>query len=225
MSAQTFNDQLEQAVSDYGSDLRLDDDSIAEARDLIREWNESESLRGGFTNRYAAGVVAIVAQRANPAYTVRAISNFIDGLDSNEISQYKRKAIEALGVEVEPLHPRELVQSVVDDLSFDEPDVVAQTATNIFDTIDDVDETFISGSSPSTLAGTVVWIAGLACDQHVSQGEVAEYANTTSVSIRSNSRKIFQLFLENDVDPLQFVGSEYSETRFHNQIERAEENV
>lgn len=223
MSAQTFDDQLEQSVEKFGNDMRLGDAEIQEAQELVREWNETENLRGGFTDRYAAGVLAVVAQRVNPAYTVRAISNFIDGLDSNDISQYKRKAISALGVEVEPLHPAELVPTVVSELDFSDPDTVTRIANDIFDVVDDVDETFISGSSPSTLAGTVVWIAGLAADQHVSQGEVAEYANTTSVSIRSNSRDVFQLFAEHDVDPLQFVEDEYSETRYHNQIARAEE--
>lgn len=221
----TSKTRLENSVETMGEQLNLSDDVVEEGKEHIRTLHESDSLRGGFEDKYAVGILAAIAQEDNPAYTIHAISDLV-GMDKNIVGRYKMRIMETLGVNAKPVHPKELVGNVVNTLSengdVERGDELYHKCWEVFDILDDVDEGFVSGLSPSTLSGTVVWVSGLAIGEHISQKAVAEAANTTTVSIRNNCRNIFQLLNDNDVDPYIFADEDYYQTRYDNQVERIE---
>lgn len=221
----SFTTSLENAVEKVGEQLNLSDDIVEEGKEHILTLHESKNLRGGFEEKYAVGILATLAQKNNPTYTVQAVSDLV-GMDRTLVGRYKMRLSEQLGINAKPVHPRELVDSVIDTLvengEAERSEELRQKSRDIFDTIDDIDAGFVSGFSPSALSGTVVWISGLAVGEHIRQQAVAEAANTTTVSIRSNSRNIFQLLNENSVDPYTFAEEDHYQTRYRNQVERVE---
>jgi transcription initiation factor TFIIB len=98
-----------------------------------------------------------------------------------EIARAYRYVAEELGLEMEPVNPKQYLPRFCSNLGVSEE--IQTKAAEIIDF--SVDQGLLSGKSPTGSAGAAIYTASLLCDEKQTQADVAEVARVTEVTIRN----------------------------------------
>lgn len=115
-------------------------------------------------------------------------------VDRNEIARTYRCIVAEEDLEMEPIDPKQFVPRFCSELDAGSEiqrqanEVLAKTAQ----------EGLHSGKSPTGIAGAAIYIAGIHCDDRLTQSEIAEVAKVTEVTIRNRYQE--QLAVVDSVD-------------------------
>ncbi len=114
----------------------------------------------------------------------------------NEVSRVKQKEIgrtyryisHELGLEMEPVNPKQYVPRFASEVEVSEE--VIDKAKDIIDRT--AEKGMISGKSPTGYAAAALYAASLLCDEKKTQREIAKVANVTEVTIRNRYQEQIQ---------------------------------
>ena len=102
-------------------------------------------------------------------------------LDRKELGRTYRSVSNELGLEMEPLHPKQYVPRFASQLNLSE-----QTQIKAKEVIDSsAEQGLLSGKSPTGIAAAALYTASLLCDEKRIQREIADTANVTEVTVRN----------------------------------------
>jgi transcription initiation factor TFIIB len=131
--------------------------------------------------------------------------------DVAEVSRREAKNIyhessnlsDAIGMQIEPDDPADFVEKFANELGWDDDEV--RRAEELCEIAKD--EHIHSGRSPSGVAAAVLYARSELDDLGYTQGEIAEVAGTTTVTIRSNYPEIMQH--APDVEPKDLASRDF----------------
>lgn len=114
----------------------------------------------------------------------------------NEVSRVKQKEIgrtyryisQELGLEMEPVNPKQYVPRFASEVEVSEQ--VVDKAKDIIDRT--AEKGMISGKSPTGYAAAALYAASLLCNEKKTQREIADVANVTEVTIRNRYQEQIQ---------------------------------
>ena len=105
----------------------------------------------------------------------------VSRVEQKEIGRTYRYISKELGLEMEPVDPKQYVPRFCSEL--DLPEEVQVKATEIIDT--SAEAGLLSGKSPTGFAAAAIYAASLLCNEKKTQREVSDVAQVTEVTIRN----------------------------------------
>ena len=102
-------------------------------------------------------------------------------VERKEIGRTYRYVSQELGLEMEPVDPKQYVPRFCSELELSEE--VKAKAEEIIETT--AEQGLLSGKSPTGYAAAAIYAASLLCNEKKTQREVAEVAQVTEVTIRN----------------------------------------
>ena len=105
----------------------------------------------------------------------------VSRIEKKEIGRTYRYVSKELGLEMEPVDPKEYVPRFTSELDVSE-EVKMQTNEIIDET---AEQGLLSGKSPTGFAAAAIYAASLLCNEKQTQKEVADVAQVTEVTIRN----------------------------------------
>lgn len=151
-----------------------------------------EALAKGFTpsgkRSYAAAVYAATRLRDHPVKP-KEIAAASDGVDKDNVVREMRRIVDVLPYGVSLEDPDEYIDRHVDRLGGGAQ--LRITAESLAD--DATDAGLQSGKSPSGFAASCVYAAANLLDADITQTDVADVANVSTVTIRNSYREIIRV--------------------------------
>lgn len=105
----------------------------------------------------------------------------VSRVNKQEIARTYRYISRELGLEMEPVNPKQYVPRFCSDLALSAS--VQAKANEIIDTA--AEQGLMSGKSPTGFAAAAIYSASILCNEKVTQRTVAETADVTEVTIRN----------------------------------------
>lgn len=150
------------------------------AGELYRDASERNLLRGRSIEGVASACLYIACRKRERP---RSLDEFehVSQVDRNTLATTYRGIVAELDIEVEPVDPSHFVPRFCSTLGTSRE--LERRARSIL--TETRREGLHSGRSPTALAGGAIYIAGLLCNEHLTQAEIADVARVTTMTVRS----------------------------------------
>ncbi|WP_394345802.1 transcription initiation factor IIB [Halegenticoccus tardaugens] len=155
--------------------------SVREVASVIyrRALNE-DLVRGRSIEGVATSALYAACRQENLPRSLDEITE-VSRVDKKEIGRTYRYIAQELGLELQPVDPKQYVPRFGSELGVSEE--VQQKANEIIDT--SAEAGLLSGKSPTGFAAAALYAASLLCNEKQTQREVAQVANVTEVTVRN----------------------------------------
>jgi len=167
------------------SKLGIPEDIANEAYSIYKRAHNKGLLKGRSVEG-VAGASLYIACRQNG--TLRDLDEIGEStrVSRKEIGRTYRYVASELGINLEPVEPREYVPRYCSLLNLSEE--VESEAKEILKKIPK--EMLTSGIDPTNIAATVIYIANIECGEGKSKKEISKATNTTEMTIRKRHQEI-----------------------------------
>jgi transcription initiation factor TFIIB len=193
---------LKQALSEItrmASALGLIDQAEETAGVLYRRCQEEDLIRGRSIEGMATACLYAAARQCNTPRTLEEVypvsrvyndSKDDDGDNSNEIDRSYRYIAKELGLKMQPVDPRQYLNRFINELSVDQKQAVRATAEEFLDAAEKAN--IHSGKSPTGLAASAIYAAGLVHGEALTQREIADVTDITEVTVRNRYQEMME---------------------------------
>ena len=192
---------LKQALSEItrmASALGLSDQAEETAGVLYRRCQEEDMIRGRSIEGMATACLYAAARQCNTPRTLEEIypvsrvynEKKSDDDNSNEIDRSYRYIAKELGLEMEPVDPRQYLNRFINQLDVDDEQEVRKTAEELIDAAEDAK--LHSGKSPTGLAASAIYASGLYHSEGITQREIADVTDITEVTVRNRYQEMVE---------------------------------
>jgi len=148
---------------------------------LFRRALADDLLRGRSIEAVATATVYAACRSAGIARSLEELTA-VSRIERTPVGRAYRYLARELGLEIEPVDPTEFVPRFRSALGLTE--AVERAASEVIDAT--ASQGLLSGKSPTGFAAGAIYIAGLLCDQHRTQKEVASAAGVTTATVRNH---------------------------------------
>lgn len=182
-------------ISRMSSALGLNEQVEETAGVLYRRCLDEDMITGRSIEGMATACLYAAARQCNMPRSldeIYPVSRIDTDDQANEIDRSYRYIAQELGLEMEPVDPRQFLNRFINKLDIRQKQRVRQTAEELLDTAEA--ENLHSGKSPTGLAAAAIYAAGLLNTEDITQGEVAEAADTTEVTIRNRYQEMLNAY-------------------------------
>lgn len=181
-------------VTRMSSALGIPESTREAASVVYREALDADLLKGWSIEGVATGCLYIACRKDG---IPRSLDEFetVSRVERTEIGRSYRNLVSELDIEMEPVEPERFVPRFCSEL--DASPAVQRRAVDILERA--ADAGLHSGKSPTSLAGSAIYLAGILCDERQTQSAIADVAKVTTPTIRKRYRE--QLEVVPDVDP------------------------
>ncbi len=156
-------------------------DSVREVASVLYRKSLSEDLiRGRSIEGVATACLYAACRREGLPRSLEEIEA-VSRVERKEIGRTYRYVSQALGLEMQPVDPKQYVPRYCSQLDLSEK--VKTKAMEIIDVT--AEKGLLSGKSPTGYAAAAIYAAALLCNEKKTQREVAEVAQVTEVTIRN----------------------------------------
>ncbi len=156
-------------------------DSVREvASVLYRKALKEDLIRGRSIEGVATACLYAACRQEMLPRSLEEIED-VSRVERKEIGRTYRYVSKALGLEMQPVDPKQYVQRYCSELGLSEK--VKTKAMEIIDVT--AEKGLLSGKSPTGYAAAAIYAAALLCNEKKTQREVAEVAQVTEVTIRN----------------------------------------
>lgn len=156
-------------------------DSVREvASVLYRRALDEDLIRGRSIEGVATACLYAACRQEGLPRSLEEVED-VSRVDRKEIGRTYRYVSKALGLEMEPVDPKQYVHRYCSELDLSEK--VKTKAMEIIDVT--AEKGLLSGKSPTGYAAAAIYAAALLCNEKKTQREVAEVAQVTEVTIRN----------------------------------------
>lgn len=147
---------------------------------IYRRALSEDLIRGRSIEGVTAGCLYAACRREGIPRSLEEIAE-VSRVERKEIGRTYRYTSQNLGLEIQPVDPREYVPRFCSKLGLNEE---VKAKTNEIITIT-AEKGLLSGKSPTGYAGAAIYAASLLCNENQTQREVADVAKVTEVTIRN----------------------------------------
>jgi transcription initiation factor TFIIB len=155
--------------------------SVREVAAVIYRRTLSEDLiRGRSIEGVSTAALYAACRQENMPRSLSEVAT-VSRVDRQEIGRTYRYISQELGLEIQPVDPKQYVPRFGSELGLAEE--VQAKAKEIIDT--STEQGLLSGKSPTGFAAAAIYAAALLCNEKKTQREVAEVAQVTEVTIRN----------------------------------------
>lgn len=187
---------LQMALSEINrmsSALGIPEQVSEQASMLYRAALDDNLVQGRSIEGVACGCLYITCRKQG---IPRSFDEFeaIARVDRTEIARTYRCIMAEEELEMEPIDPKQFVPRFCSEL--DASPEIQRRAIKILG--ESSDAGLHSGKSPTGLAGAAIYIAGMLCEDRLTQSEIADVAQVTEVTIRNRYQE--QLAVVDEVD-------------------------
>lgn len=167
-------------INRMSSALGLPEQVSEMASVIYRRALDDNLVQGRSIEGVASGCLYIACRKQG---IPRSLDEFesVARVDRNEIARTYRCIVAEQDLEMEPVNPQQFVPRFCSELGASRE--IQRRAVEILD--DAAREGLTSGKSPTGLAGAAIYIAAMLCDERRTQGDIAEVAQVTEVTIRN----------------------------------------
>ena len=141
---------------------------------------DEDLIRGRSIEGVATSVLYAACRQEGIPRSLEEISD-VSRVERKEIGRTYRYVSQELGLEMEPVDPKQYVPRFCSELELSE-EVKAKAEEIITET---AEQGLLSGKSPTGYAAAAIYAASLLCNEKKTQREVAEVAQVTEVTIRN----------------------------------------
>jgi transcription initiation factor TFIIB len=141
---------------------------------------DEDLIRGRSIEGVATAVLYAACRQEGIPRSLEEISD-VSRVERKEIGRTYRYVSQQLGLEMEPVDPKQYVPRFCSELDLSE-EVKAQAEEIITET---AEQGLLSGKSPTGYAAAAIYAASLLCNEKKTQREVADVAQVTEVTIRN----------------------------------------
>ncbi|MFB6138828.1 MAG: transcription initiation factor IIB family protein, partial [Halosimplex sp.] len=155
--------------------------SVREVASVIyRRALDEDLIRGRSIEGVATACLYAACRKQGIPRSLEEIAD-VSRVDRKEIGRTYRYVAQELGLEMEPVDPKQYVPRFVSEL--DLGGEVQTKATEIIDAT--AGQGLLSGKSPTGFAAAAIYAASLLCDEKKTRREVADVAQVAEVTIRN----------------------------------------
>lgn len=147
---------------------------------LYRKALEEDLIRGRSIEGVATASLYAACRQESLPRSLEEIED-VSRVERKEIGRTYRYVSKALGLEMEPVDPKQYVSRYCSELDLSEK--VKTKSMEIIDTT--AKQGLLSGKSPTGYAAAAIYAAALLCNEKKTQREVADVAQVTEVTIRN----------------------------------------
>lgn len=147
---------------------------------LYRRALDEDLIRGRSIEGVATASLYAACRQESLPRSLEEVED-VSRVDRKEIGRTYRYVSKALGLEMEPVDPKQYVHRYCSELDLSE--TVKTKAMEIIDVT--AQKGLLSGKSPTGYAAAAIYAAALLCNEKKTQREVAEVAQVTEVTIRN----------------------------------------
>ncbi|GAA0291691.1 hypothetical protein GCM10009066_02740 [Halarchaeum salinum] len=174
-------------VRSVSAGVELPDADRERAAYWFRKAAQERLLKGRSIEAFAAACVFLTARERQYPVTIDWLAE-CSPVESSKIRHHVRVLQSELDVSIPPAHPRDFLPMIVSHLSL-EPAIERRAARYLEDVV--ADEMHV-GKHPAAIAATVIYAAAADIDTELTQAEIADTADVSTVTI---SRQ-YQMVLE-----------------------------
>lgn len=180
-------------ITRMASALGLPESTRKAASVIYREALDADLLKGWSIEGVATGCLYIACRKER---IPRSLDEFetVSRVERTEIGRSYRNLASELDIEMKPVQPERFVPRFCSEL--DVGPAVQRRATEILGR--SADAGLHSGKSPTSLAGSAIYLAGILCDDRCTQAAIAEVAQVTTPTIRKRYREQLEVIPEAD---------------------------
>ncbi len=182
---------LKQALGEISrmcSALGLNNQVEETAGVMYRRCLDENMLPGRSIEGMATACLYAAARQCNTPRSLDEIYPVCRVDNEKAIDRSYRYIASELGLEMEPVDPRQYLNRFINGLELDEPQAVRRTAEELLSIAER--ENIHSGKSPTGLAAAAIYAAGLLENEEITQRKVADVANSTEVTIRNRYQEM-----------------------------------
>ena len=147
---------------------------------MYRRALDKDLIRGRSIEGVATACLYAACRKQGIPRSLEEIAD-VSRVDRKEIGRTYRYISQELGLEMEPVDPKQYVPRFCSELGL--PEDVQTKATQIID--ETAEQGLLSGKSPTGFAAAAIYAASLLCNEKKTQREVADVAQVTEVTIRN----------------------------------------
>lgn len=156
-------------------------DSVREVASVVyRKALDEDLIRGRSIEGVATSCLYAACRKEGLPRSLEEIED-VSRVERKEIGRTYRYVSKALGLEMEPVDPKQYVHRYCSELDLSE--TVKTKSMEIIDVT--AEKGLLSGKSPTGYAAAAIYAAALLCNEKKTQREVAEVAQVTEVTIRN----------------------------------------
>jgi transcription initiation factor TFIIB len=141
---------------------------------------DDDLIRGRSIEGVATAVLYAACRQEGIPRSLEEISD-VSRVERKEIGRTYRYVSQELGLEMEPVDPKQYVPRFCSELELSE-EVKGKAEEIITET---AEQGLLSGKSPTGYAAAAIYAASLLCNEKKTQREVADVAQVTEVTIRN----------------------------------------
>lgn len=160
--------------------LAVAEDTRQRAATLYRDASEHDLLRGRTLEGVVTACLYIACRKHHKPRSLDEFDRVAD-VDRTEIARTYRAIVSELDIQMQPVDASQFVDRFCSTLGTSGE--LAHRATEIL--AESKREGIHSGRSPTALAGGAIYIAGMLCDEHLTQEEIADVAAVAIITIRT----------------------------------------
>ena len=191
---------LKQALGEIdrmASALGVPDSTRETAAVIYRRALEDDLLPGRSIEAIATAALYAAARQAGIPRTINEVAA-VSRVDEMEFKRAYRYVIRELGLEIAPPDPEQYVSRIASDLGVsEETEIRARELLRMAK-----NHELLSGKSPVGLAAAALYAAAILTNEKLTQDEVSEVANVSTVTIRTR----YQELLEAEGEPTPAAG-------------------
>jgi transcription initiation factor TFIIB len=155
--------------------------SVREVASVIyRQALKEDLIRGRSIEGVSTAALYAACRKEGIPRSLEEVSS-VSRVEQKEIGRTYRYISKELGLEMEPVDPKQYVPRFCSEL--DLPEEVQAKTNEIIDT--SAEQGLLSGKSPTGFAAAAIYAASLLCNEKKTQREVADVAQVTEVTIRN----------------------------------------
>lgn len=167
-------------IDRMSSALDLPDNVREVASVLYRQALDKDLIRGRSIEGVATACLYAGCRQEKLPRSLEEVED-VSRVERKEIGRTYRYISKALGLEMNPVDPKQYVQRYCSELELSE--TVKTKAMEIID--ETAEQGLLSGKSPTGYAAAAIYAAALLCNEKRTQREVADVAQVTEVTIRN----------------------------------------
>lgn len=160
--------------------LAVSEDSRQQAAKLYREASDQNLVHGRSLEGVVTACLYIACRKQERPRSLDELEQVAD-VDRTEIARTYRNLVSELGIQMQPADASQFVGRFCSKLRTGEE--LKRRAMTILAA--SKQQGLHSGRSPGALAGGAIYIAGMLCDDHMTQEEISDVAAVTVMTIRS----------------------------------------
>lgn len=204
------NDEIINLIDSIAEELEMPQNVVTVAEQILHSIYQEELYHGRTSEQVIAGTLHLSCRQSNHPQKPEDLANMLE-VKQEKLLASSRHFMKKLGLEVDLLEPEPYIENFFEEINEERQDAerernrIPPVKEEVLDTALDVSEAGkrnneLSGKSPTGYAASSLYAASKLESSDLTQKEVAEAADVSTVTIRSSYRDLHRAYEEEFVE-------------------------